>query len=471
MADLDSYSERRSLVSNDPDESHTEENNFISHSVQCKVYKRRWYVLFVFSLTSIVSNWMWNTWSPIQRPCRIVFGWQRWTILLLSSLGAIGPILGAAPSTWLMDTKGLRLSVLVTSSLLLGGKIVQIIPFSNATLRTVIIFLGHLITMLPSFIANGGPPVVSSTWFPPEERTTATAIGTLAANLGSALAFFIGPLMMPITVKDADNTKLNLTNQEFNLVEIKIIHYFYVQIGSSAFLFLCVIVYFPSKPPLPPSIAALMKTRTNIGYKRGLGMLLHNRPYWLLVLVVSLSFGIYFGWTSVLDLALQPFSIDAKTSGLLGTAGSLAGIFSGVLIARSADFFKYWTKNILVALFIGTVGMQLIFTLTCSRILPFFKEILFGSIIISGLLFNGTLALLFELIMECVYPIGEATAVGVGLVFGNVVILLFDVTFMLPLSDVRWMNWLCVGGIGVCVPLLLLYKSQYQRLDQDFDRD
>lgn len=138
---------------------------------------------------------------------------------------------------------------------------------------------------------------------------------------------------------------------------------------------------------------------------------------------------------------------------------------------RSADFFKYWTKNILVALFIGTVGMQLIFTLTCSRILPFFKEILFGSIIISGLLFNGTLALLFELIMECVYPIGEATAVGVGLVFGNVVILLFDVTFMLPLSDVRWMNWLCVGGIGVCVPLLLLYKSQYQRLDQDFDRD
>ena len=138
---------------------------------------------------------------------------------------------------------------------------------------------------------------------------------------------------------------------------------------------------------------------------------------------------------------------------------------------RSADFFKYWTKNILVALFIGTVGTQLIFTLTCSRILPFFKEILFGSIIISGLLFNGTLALLFELIMECVYPIGEATAVGVGLVFGNVVILLFDVTFMLPLSDVRWMNWLCVGGIGVCVPLLLLYKSQYQRLDQDFDRD
>ena len=74
---------------------------------KCKVYKRRWYILFVFTLTSIVSNFMWNTWGPIQRPCRVVFGWETWTILLLSSFGAIGPILGFIPSTWLMDTKGI----------------------------------------------------------------------------------------------------------------------------------------------------------------------------------------------------------------------------------------------------------------------------------------------------------------------------------------------------------------------------
>lgn len=83
-----------------------------SSTRQCKVYKRRWYVLFVFTLTSIVSNFMWNTWGPIQRPCRLVFGWERWTVLLLSSFGAIGPILGAFPSTWLMDTKGISIFVI-----------------------------------------------------------------------------------------------------------------------------------------------------------------------------------------------------------------------------------------------------------------------------------------------------------------------------------------------------------------------
>ena len=92
--------------SNAEDSACVNEGGHGSSFVQCKVYKRRWYVLFIFTLTPIVSNLMWNAWVPIQRPCRLVFGWERWEILLLSSLGAIGPILGAVPSTWLMDTKG-----------------------------------------------------------------------------------------------------------------------------------------------------------------------------------------------------------------------------------------------------------------------------------------------------------------------------------------------------------------------------
>ena len=137
---------------------------------------------------------------------------------------------------------------------------------------------------------------------------------------------------------------------------------------------------------------------------------------------------------------------------------------------RSADIVKRWTKVILVSLFSGTIVMQLIFALTCSRILPFSKGLLFASIILSGLLFNCTIPLVFELIMECVFPVGEGSSVGMGLVLGNVVIFLFDLTFMFPTSDVQWMNWVCAVGITVCVPLLLLYKSQYRRLDLDTEK-
>ena len=101
------------IVYNDPQLDDGNPDLSCPNARKCKVYKRRWYILFVFTLTSIVSNFMWNTWGPIQRPCRAVFGWRKNTVLLLSSFGAIGPILGFIPSTWLMDTKGnLSLNVL-----------------------------------------------------------------------------------------------------------------------------------------------------------------------------------------------------------------------------------------------------------------------------------------------------------------------------------------------------------------------
>ena len=229
---------------------------------------------------------------------------------------------------------GLRLSVLVTSSMLLAGKLVQLIPVSNIKAKTIFIYIGHLITMLPSFIANGAPPLVSNTWFPPNERTTATAIGALAANFGAALAFFIGPSMIPSTSDSSENSTKNFSKKYIHLLESRIMDYFYVQVGLAAFLFLCVVIYFPSKPPLPPSVAAFTRKTTEIGYKDGLKMLIYNKSYWLLVLVFASSFGIYFGWTSVLDLAVQLFNISEKSSGWLGTCSSLAGIVSGVIIAR-----------------------------------------------------------------------------------------------------------------------------------------
>ena len=67
--------------------------------------------------------------------------------------------------------------------------------------------------------------------------------------------------------------------------------------------------------------------------------------------------------------------------------------------------------------------------------------------------------------MECVFPVGEGTSVGVGLLLGNAVMLVFDVIFMFPMSDFRWMNWVCAGGVAVCIPLIGLSKTAYQRLN------
>ena len=73
--------------------------------------------------------------------------------------------------------------------------------------------------------------------------------------------------------------------------------------------------------------------------------------------------------------------------------------------------------------------------------------------------------------MECVYPVGEGIAGGILITAGNVVLLLFYVAFMLPHSDVKWMNWVSVSGLGVCVIWLLIYREQYTRLEVDTDEN
>lgn len=75
--------------------------------VQFKVYKRRWYVLSVFTAQAFIFNMAWNTWGPIQEPSKVAFDWTDFDLLLLSSWAAIALLATSLPLTWLMDSKGL----------------------------------------------------------------------------------------------------------------------------------------------------------------------------------------------------------------------------------------------------------------------------------------------------------------------------------------------------------------------------
>lgn len=49
----------------------------------------------------------------------------------------------------------------------------------------------------------GAPPLVSSTWFPPNQRATATAISSLMSYVGISISFGVGPFVLnPSEVAD-----------------------------------------------------------------------------------------------------------------------------------------------------------------------------------------------------------------------------------------------------------------------------
>ena len=99
--------------------------------------------------------------------------------------------------------------------------------------------------------------------------------------------------------------------------------------------------------------------------------------------------------------------------------------------------------------------------------LPSTKPFLYSSIIFGGFVFNGTLPLLFELVMECVYPVGGGIAGGIVMVEMSAMLLFFDIAFMLPHSDIRGMNWVLTSVLGIGVIGMVLFREKYTRLDLD----
>jgi len=99
--------------------------------------------------------------------------------------------------------------------------------------------------------------------------------------------------------------------------------------------------------------------------------------------------------------------------------------------------------------------------------LPSAKPLLYSSIILGGVFFNGTLPLLFELAMECVYPVGGGIVGGVVIGVENVLVLFLYIAFMLPHTDLRGMNWVLTSVYVVAVVSLLMFREKYTRLDLD----
>ena len=182
-------------------------------------------------------------------------------------------------------------------------------------------------------------PLISAVWFPPHQRTTSTAIASLASYVGAGLAFIIGPLLVSdvgnhsSTIgKSIDYIKLrnNMSHKQLMHLKEQVMHLMYIEFAATALILLIIIAYFPKKPTLPPSVTAMVD---RLDFKYGLKRLMFNKQFWLLLFINGLTLGVYNGWVSILDLNLSQFGMGEKTAGWLGFGASMTGIAAGIFLA------------------------------------------------------------------------------------------------------------------------------------------
>ena len=124
----------------------------------------------------------------------------------------------------------------------------------------------------------------------------------------------------------------NSTKDLTKRIDQQILQYTYFELGLCTVVFLCALVYFPARPPLPPSLTS--STLHTVSTKASLKKVIKNRQFLWLTTITAVIFGVYYGWVSMLDVFLDKFHVDAVTAGWLGCSSTLAGVASGIIVGR-----------------------------------------------------------------------------------------------------------------------------------------
>lgn len=252
-------------------ESRESQTSVQTGTQQIKVYKRRWWVLAVFVLTSCTQSMVWNTWGPITNSAEAVFGWSDSMIGLLVNLGNISFVTFVMPMSWINDVKGLKTSMVISTTCLTIATGLRCITL-DPTPMTWFAALNSVVCGICGSVAFAAPALMSATWFPVKERTIATSIGTFFVFMGVGMSFILGPQVVHSpsyeyfneTTNGSDlfevlessthhsiKTFKNVTNMHQLKSDIK--HLLFIHLGLAALCFIFVILYFPAKPPKPPS--------------------------------------------------------------------------------------------------------------------------------------------------------------------------------------------------------------------------
>ncbi|BFZ22585.1 hypothetical protein BsWGS_25624 [Bradybaena similaris] len=450
---------------------------------EIRVYKQRWYVLLMYSMYAFMQSAVWNTWGPISTSSEDAFDWQDSTIALLNNWGPISYIIFGLFYPWLLQVKGLRWATVSSMFFVAAGTALRVITSYPPT-ATILIHIGQFLNGVGGPISTGSIPAISATWFPPNERVTATAISNSINNMGTALTFILGPALVT-TTPPVNTTKPNATSNVFlfgKLYEDSAAHtdnvtaarqmqerheimlYMYYACGVCVLLFILMLIYFPKKPPHPPCVSATVE-RTK--YWEGL-WLLRKKVYFLLItLSYGISTGVMVAWSSVININLKPIGVDEKTAGWIGFYSTLAGCAASLLVGRFADWFVHYMKLYILVMYILATIALVVFTLMLVNIIPPSLVGFYVTIIAATALVNAAVPLLYELACELAFPTSEAAANGLLTLFNSFWSLVFLAVLSNPDVGTMWMNWTIIGSTAVCIPLIALIKGRFNRLEVD----
>lgn len=145
--------------------------------LETKLYRRRFAVLTVFSLYSLVNAFQWIHYSIITNVFTNYYGVSSDKVDWLSIVYMVAYIPLIFPATWLLDRRGLRLTALLGAGLNCAGAWLKCASVSPD--RFGVTVAAQVICSVAQVFILGLPSRIASVWFGPREVSTACATAVL----------------------------------------------------------------------------------------------------------------------------------------------------------------------------------------------------------------------------------------------------------------------------------------------------
>ena len=362
------------------------------------VYRYRWIVLLVYMLVSAFNQLLWITYAPITSSATMFYNVSDLSIGMLSLSFMAAYLVVAIPASWLIDTHGFRIAVLVGAALtgifgLARGLVGPNYPLALAAQIGIAVGQPFILNALTK---------VAVRWFPLQERATASGLGSLAIYAGILVGLVVTPFV----------------DQQVGLSTTLLIY------GAGALLAALAFVAFArERPPSPPGLHEV-EERASMG--EGLKLVVRKQDYLLLMLIFFIGLGIFNSVTTWIEDILRPRGFSSELAGIAGGLMILAGVVGAVVLPALSDHIHRRVPFIILAVAGATLGLAGITFATGEGLL-----LLSAGILGFFLLSSGPIG--FQYGAEIARPTSEGTSTGLLLLMGQV----SGIAFIMGMDSLR----------------------------------
>lgn len=409
------------------------------------VYKRRWLMLFIFSLNTAMNGCLFMSLSPINDIVRKYYDVRSVGIEWLSNMCVITYVLLSLPSTYIITKWGIRPVIFNAATCNFVATALHFAGYRRD--RFYLVVIGQVFAAVAYSTILQMPGKLSSLWFPEHERATATSIGVVMNLFGVAIGFMQPSMMVKPRASGAIES------------EIKV---FYLSQLAMSSIILFITCFYREKPPTPPSPAS---NREPLTFIESLKLLWRNKYF----IFLSQSYGIYFALFVAIFVLVNPlvtmkFSDGYETSiGWMGFWNNMVAIVAFISIGRLLDKFRKYQITAII-LNLASMCLWLAFVITLTNTNNF--TAIYIMYVVLGVCFVPYFAVGIEQAAEMTYPVSEVTSSSVMLLLGNIYAFIFIIAFgiLTQYHYIRVVGYFMVGLYLVSTSLAGFAKTELNRL-------